>query len=74
MANSAMTHLPQLKSICSDIIEVGFLLLLDGLQVLHTTPDFIALNFNWKNPVNRCIEYPSEQRDDSSRHRGKGNC
>jgi hypothetical protein len=41
VANSAVTHLPQVKSIRIDIIEVNLLLLLD--RILHITPHFIVL-------------------------------
>ncbi len=68
VANSAVTHLPQVKSIRRDIIELGLLLLLD--RILHTTPQFIASNFNGKNLFGRRVDYPTEQRD-SSRHGGK---
>ena len=62
VANSAMTpsaHLPQLKSIRSDIVELGLLLLLDYL--LRTTPQLIMTNFDGKNPVDRRVEYPAEK-------------
>ena len=65
MANSAMTHLPQLKSIRSDIVELRLLLLLDCF--LHFTPYFVVPNFDRKNLVDRRVDYPAEQRD-SSRH------
>ena len=67
MANSAMTHLPQLKSICRDVIELILLLLL--YCILHMTPQFIGLNFDWKYLFGRAANYPAGQRDDSFRHR-----
>ena len=67
MANSAMTHLPQFKSISSDIIELGLLLLLDCL--LRITPRFIEPNFDRKNLVDRRVDYPAGQLGhDSFRH------
>ena len=71
VANSAMTHLPQLKSICIDVSELVLLLLLNRL--LHMTPQFIVPNFYRKNLVDMSADYPAEQRD-SSRHGGKGIC
>jgi len=69
VANSATTHLPQVKSIRSDIVKLGLLLLLDCL--LHTVPYFIVPNFDRKGPLGRGADYPAEQRDHSSRHGGK---
>ena len=66
MADSTMTHLPQLKSIRINVSKLILLLLLDCL--LHTTPRFIALNLDWKNLVDIAADYPAEQRDDSFRH------
>ena len=54
MAKSAVAYLPQVKSICSDVIELGFLLLLNG--VLHTAPYFTRLNIDWKNMCGRGVE------------------
>ena len=68
MANSAMMHLPQVKSICRDVIELGLLLLLNC--ILHTTPYFIVPNFDGKNPIGRGAGYPAKQRD-NSRHVGR---
>jgi len=57
-----MTHLPQVKSIRSDIIELGDLLHLN--RILHTTPYFMAPNFDRKNLfANRGADYPAEQVD-----------
>ncbi len=67
VANSAVTHLPQVKSIRSDIIELGLLLLLDCL--LHFTPYCVVPNFDGKNLFGRGVDYPAEQRD-NSRHGG----
>jgi len=64
MANSAMTHLPQVKSICSNIVKLGLLLLLDCL--LHTVPYFIVPHFDRKGPFRRGADYPAEQHDHSS--------
>ena len=71
MANSGMTHLPQLKSIRSDIVELGLLLLLDCL--LHFTPYFIVLNFDGKNLVGGRMDYPAEKCD-NSRHGDERSC
>ncbi len=60
-----MTHLPQVKSIRSNVSELGLLLLLD--RILHTIPNIIVSNSDRKNLVDRRVEYPAEQRD-SSRH------
>jgi len=65
VANRAVTHLPQLESICINISELVLLLLLN--HILHITPQFIGSNFERKNLVGRRVEYPTEKRD-SSRH------
>ncbi len=65
-----MTHLPQVKSTRSDVIELG---LLHRLNFdLQSTPHFIVPNFNRKNLFNRRVDYPAEKR--SYRHGGKRIC
>ena len=68
MANSAMTHLPQVKSTCSDIIELGLHLLLN--RILHITPNIAVSNFYWKCMFGRGADYPTEQRPHDSSRQG----
>jgi hypothetical protein len=71
VANSAVAHLPQIKSIRIDIIKLGLLILLDCL--LHSIPYYIVPNFDGKNLFDWGVDHPAEQRD-SSRHGGKTIC
>jgi len=60
VANSAVTHLPQVKSSCRNISELGSLRLLN--RNLHSTPQSIASNVDGKNLFDRRVDYPAEQR------------
>ena len=67
VANSAMTHLPQLKSVCGNVIKLRLLLLLNC--ILHSAPYVIVVNFDRKNLVGRRVDYPAEKV--SFRHGGE---
>ena len=69
VANSAMTHLPQVKSM--RIIELGLLLFLN--PILHTIPNIIMSNSDCKCLFGRGADDPAEQRD-SSRHESVDDC
>jgi len=56
-----MTHLPQVKSIRIDILEINPLLPLNCIP--HAAPYHIVPNFDRKNLFGRGVDYPAEQRE-----------